>query len=751
MLSLEKGGILLALFLITLSIFTLAEFGDHLTGFAPVDVDPEIPPPPCKFDSDCRDGFVCIGVECVLDAGQVDPEPCRRDRDCEEGQTCDAGKCKDPAPPEPACVEENLAESINGGFEEGAPAADYAANNWLQDPANKPTRVELAGDALIGSKAMLVQQAAEQSRLVNIIFVPLTEEKYEYSVQTKGRGEFSLLLYEYDKNRNFIGENIIVEGTAFRDWAKASEEYRPPSNIKFVKLVIVAKSNSEVWFDDLTFKNICPDEVDVEEQCSDSLEEIQIKQAFGIDVYEDYFNMFKNCGPTFTGDCREQINLAFVACSENQNDECMRGYILKNLEISACFENVFVESLCADDKDNDFNNHQDCADSGCGLDAACNIPCILDKQCPENWNCNLRFCFSQDIHPSIPCNKAFQKLILDYNNSIEIAEYFDEFVQQCQEIVFEKASCKNFIEGAINFCQGSLKNSCFEMYVRDNPENAVCIAGLFGACDSDEVCSTGTCELGVCSEDGIDLNKIPCSEEGICPENMLCAELHIGNGICIDSPTYCDDEVDNDEDGKIDCSDTDCNEEEACAPECTIDSDCGANQYCDSNTKTCMDRGSYEGGGRPGGGTGGDDGNTQFMTCEEQDGVYCGSGVCAGDEISISPYASDYRDDSTCCEPLDGTERGDGTDSGNAVCRANIYDPSLGEFVNAYTTDCFDPDGDGYGFKKTWNEDRSAIINEEPCTTITNENVPFFSIISLVLSIILISGFYLKRKTFLNN
>jgi cysteine-rich repeat protein len=98
-------------------------------------------------------------------------------------------------------------------------------------------------------------------------------------------------------------------------------------------------------------------------------------------------------------------------------------------------------------------------------------------------------------------------------------------------------------------------------------------------CANDPFCFGGFCGDGIVStgeqcDDGNNESGDGC--------DSLCQVEQVTNEICNDG-------ADNDTDGTVDCADSDCANDPACAPECVTDSDCGPGQVCTDGV--CCDTG----------------------------------------------------------------------------------------------------------------------------------------------------------------
>jgi hypothetical protein len=117
-------------------------------------------------------------------------------------------------------------------------------------------------------------------------------------------------------------------------------------------------------------------------------------------------------------------------------------------------------------------------------------------------------------------------------------------------------------------------------------------------CDDADACTANQCDGGVCMNPTID-GCVPCTTVADCDDKDACTSDSCTNGTCSHQPipncpmANCTDGADNDDDGQIDCTDSDCANDPACTTEicgnCVDDDGDGLVDYedgdcCDSTS-----------------------------------------------------------------------------------------------------------------------------------------------------------------------
>ncbi len=135
-------------------------------------------------------------------------------------------------------------------------------------------------------------------------------------------------------------------------------------------------------------------------------------------------------------------------------------------------------------------------------------------------------------------------------------------------------------------------------------------------------------------------------------------------------------------------------------------------------------------GGSGGGGSGGGGSGSFLDSCADQGGVMCASGDCEG--VITTTWDSEVNG---CCVS-DGS-----LDSPR--CGYSYFSPSTGTLDTISYGPCNDADGDGIGLRSVYGGDSPT----ETCTTLPGSlAVPFSSVLSLLVSVLVLSGFYLRRR-----
>ncbi len=416
-----------------------------------------------------------------------------------------------------------------------------------------------------------------------------------------------------------------------------------------------------------------------------------------------------SCGCASENACEGRAtSWGFPYCSDRQNriDVCAEGYSCRENDegVHGCWE-IGGDNSCENFLDCEGGDV--CLENEC-IDADPNSECWYDNHCLDGQTCRIEVIEFQDGDDDVLRRVANGQCL----GQGHIGE------------------CRGGWEGSLNISEtencGCLADGCMGVSFNDRGEAPLCDFAVHDVCAEGYECRENEEGIPGCwREDN------SCNSNNDCEENQVCV-----NNACVSRDSFqgglpdCDDDVfirifgDEDEDEHADipacdlCLDT---------PE---DAEVGANG-CALNV---------------------DDEETDMeLFCEDEGGVYCGSGQCGPDTIGIkSEHLGDnLRHGGICCFPrngqvLVGEER--------LVCQNSQFNPLTGLLNTVTESDCIDPDGDGYGTKHV--DYGNGNVVEEACTTIpssarSGSSVPFFGIISLILSLMIISAFYIKT-TFKN-
>jgi len=155
-----------------------------------------------------------------------------------------------------------------------------------------------------------------------------------------------------------------------------------------------------------------------------------------------------------------------------------------------------------------------------------------------------------------------------------------------------ETSCQ---DGVDNDCDGdtdSADSDCTPACVPTSQTEAVCDDGLDDDCDGLFDCDDSDCDADPACQTGMACADYP--DKGSCQNDPSCVwSGSPKNGSCQDATggtteTICNDAIDNDGDGLIDCNDSDCSADPACQQTtCDGDGICEAGENCNSCASDC--------------------------------------------------------------------------------------------------------------------------------------------------------------------
>ena len=257
------------------------------------------------------------------------------------------------------------------------------------------------------------------------------------------------------------------------------------------------------------------------------------------------------------------------------------------------------ETDCADNVDNDGDGFIDCADSDCASDPACPQPEVCDDNVDNDFD-GFIDCADQDCAADPVCQIP---QVEDCNDGVD--NDFDGFIDCADPDCANDSVCgpppaevcddrvDNDGDGAIDCTDSDCTN---DPLCRECTTDFECDNGLF--CDGPETCIDFTCQPGTdpCAPDET------CGEENggrcvappepppapVCGDGFIdageeCDDANLVNGDGCSAnctlednttpviETNCDDDIDNDNDGAIDCDDSDCVADEECVDEADDD------------------------------------------------------------------------------------------------------------------------------------------------------------------------------------
>src|SRR3989344_3566847 len=291
-------------------------------------------------------------------------------------------------------------------------------------------------------------------------------------------------------------------------------------------------------------------------------------------------------------------------------------------DISCLGGGPIEETNCADNDDNDADTFIDCDGSDCDENAACigigptsEISCVdgLDNDNDSFIDCNDSDCSNDAACTGGGVLTETSCIDLLDNDADTFIDCNDSDCDDHQSCVAAESNCNNNLDddadGAIDCndsnctnspsCTSGMELQCSDGLDNDNDGATDCQdsdCGFHSTCN-DKTCSAGkTCEIQPNTFDCDTGAKkyfaaSSCTEQGISGECVFCGELlcgdvkdndNDGKFDCDDSDCQgdnacqsddfellCDDTMDNDSDGTIDCSDEDCHASAHCAGEST--------------------------------------------------------------------------------------------------------------------------------------------------------------------------------------
>ena len=284
-----------------------------------------------------------------------------------------------------------------------------------------------------------------------------------------------------------------------------------------------------------------------------------------------------------------------VCGTDFQNYRCMSsGWVGQGDNCKQC---PYPEVLCDNNEDDDGDGLQDCKDSDCFADEKCKdmlcsgcmedcllkkdkagvlkwmcVECDVDLQCSGGKKCiNYKCDFPPETN-SVTCVDS------DVANDIHVKGGVT-LLQGGKVVGSEEDSCVGvdvLKEMKCGLIQGKAfidydAKECLELPEKEYCLKGMCQKGLVlgtlgGSCDEKTVCPEGA----VCDvvKGKPELGKICLGGNGgTCANSLFCAQGFVcKNNKCVDATTFkgeaiCDDGIDNDKDGKIDCVDPDCDDE----------------------------------------------------------------------------------------------------------------------------------------------------------------------------------------------
>ncbi|MBT4935259.1 hypothetical protein HOL21_04780 [Candidatus Woesearchaeota archaeon] len=270
---------------------------------------------------------------------------------------------------------------------------------------------------------------------------------------------------------------------------------------------------------------------------------------------------------------------------DNDNDDLVDCDDSDCATYSFCVESLVPPSpeICNDETDNDNDGNIDCLDTDCTGDAAC----YEETECTSNDECLAGdVCLGTCLTPCV-ANACYSESA----SSVCSGDYLSA-PENCAdgETCHGAGICSQFE----SVCDDETDNDLDGTTDCDDSDCSDAVACFQETeCTSDDDCGEDTCVAGKC--------RVSC-EENICygasasractneylatPQDCADGETCHGAGICSVAPvteTVCDDELDDDGDGNVDCDDSDC------AVACFVPESCSDEVPCEDTNNVCVD------------------------------------------------------------------------------------------------------------------------------------------------------------------
>jgi hypothetical protein len=145
-------------------------------------------------------------------------------------------------------------------------------------------------------------------------------------------------------------------------------------------------------------------------------------------------------------------------------------------------------------------------------------------------------------------------------------------------------------DGVDNDCDGftdAADSDCAPTCVPNETPEATCDDGIDNDCDGLFDCDDSNCTDDPACQTGMACTDYP--DKGSCQNDPACEWIGSPkNGSCQDAAEVCNDGIDNDGDGAIDCADSDCTNDPACSTgACNDNGVCESGEDCNSCASDC--------------------------------------------------------------------------------------------------------------------------------------------------------------------